>query len=71
MKDPPSTNKLYVVYIQLWLESDKMFTKNRISLNMGTLNWGFTVNDKNRLKHSSDLLQYRCIIMAINSIKII
>jgi hypothetical protein len=38
-----SLNGGYIVYIELLLGHEKIITKSGISLNAGTLNWGFTV----------------------------
>jgi hypothetical protein len=33
----------YIVYIGLWPRPEKVFTKYRISLNVGTLNQGYSI----------------------------
>jgi hypothetical protein len=42
-KSRSSLNEGYIVYIELLSGHEKIITKSGISLNAGTLNWGFTV----------------------------
>jgi hypothetical protein len=42
-----SLNGGYIVYMELLSGHEKIITKSEISLNAGTLNWGFTVLEKN------------------------
>jgi hypothetical protein len=39
-----SLNGGYIVYMELLSGHEKIITKSGISLNAGTLNWGFTVD---------------------------
>jgi hypothetical protein len=52
----------YIVYMELLLGHEKIITKSGISLNAGTLNWGFTVCPKYKPEtsplHHLHLLQY-------------
>ena len=41
-----SLNGGYIVYMELLSGHEKIITKSEISLNAGTLNWGFTVLEK-------------------------
>jgi hypothetical protein len=52
-----SLNGGYIVYMELLSGHEKITTKSGISLNAGTLNWGFTVcGVKNqKLQHESSL----------------
>jgi hypothetical protein len=42
-KSRVSLNGDLFVYMELLLGNEKIITKSGISLNVGTLNWGFTV----------------------------